>query len=485
MKKTIKFILKCFIIAFALVLVFNCFGTTTYARINESYTDDATLQVPEDEVVKASVLTDYIGSFIYAIGVVVEWLVTSLMGVFSGQAVFPWADKIIFNAIPLLDVNFINPDSASLLGNSQWGLGDVIRNIYFTGMSMALGFLGIIVAVMAIKLAISTIASEKAKYKEAIVSWLTSLVLLFGIHFGLAFAFYMNEELVEVASSIVKNATTKYGAEITAAFNKILNANKDKIVENFIKKAKREDWKEWINGLNPVRWITKGFQKSLNKYILDIDGDPADILNDNIDITFALLNNTNVKKGMLDWVEGNNESGGFLGWLKHAANNVNEFFGGASVEEAQMATLAYMVKFASRTDISAAQFEQFKNEFLKAASDKDMDEHERQIQKAWAYACELGAKRASGKSIDVEASPNIVSNVGMYFKYNAWYTDIERGGWSPTNVSIVSATLYTILVFQSVMFLFAYLKRFFYVTVLSVIAPFVVIYDFFKKSVAI
>ena len=50
-------------------------------------------------------------------------------------------------------------------------------------------------------------------------------------------------------------------------------------------------------------------------------------------------------------------------------------------------------------------------------------------------------------------------------------------------VNVTEAFLYTILVIQSLMFLFAYMKRFFYVVILGVIAPFVVIYDFLTKVI--
>ena len=61
---------------------------------------------------------------------------------------------------------------------------------------------------MAIKMAISTIASEKARYKESIVTLLTTLVLLFGTHYLLSFTFYLNEKMVEIASTIVKKIDT-------------------------------------------------------------------------------------------------------------------------------------------------------------------------------------------------------------------------------------------------------------------------------------
>lgn len=133
------------------------------------------------------------------------WVVSLLTN--GGPKVFPWADKVIFNSMPLLDINFINPSQNSLFySKDEFTLiGTSIRNIYFTGLSIGLGFFGIIVAVMGMRLAVASIASEKAKYKEAIVTWLTALVLLFAMHYIISFVFYINEQLVEVASQIVNN----------------------------------------------------------------------------------------------------------------------------------------------------------------------------------------------------------------------------------------------------------------------------------------
>lgn len=160
----------------------------------------------------ADILLGALGRAIYAIGWCIEKLGTGIVGLLSGNYMFPWSDRVIFNSVPLLDVNFINPADNSLFWNGtsqQYTLiGKSVRNVYFTGLSVGLGFFGIIVAVMAIKLALSSIASEKAKYKEAIVNWLMALILLFALHYILSFVFYMNEQLVEVACSIVNAQLT-------------------------------------------------------------------------------------------------------------------------------------------------------------------------------------------------------------------------------------------------------------------------------------
>lgn len=224
------------------VLMFNFIFPNvriTYAMVNTDYYDmvnsnnakDSDYDVNEEP----GALVGLISLAFLEIGRMIESLVSWLMGLF-GPAEFPWADFIIFNCVPILDVNFINPSSKSLFGSGFSGgsLGKVVRNVYFTGLSIAIGFLGIVVAVMAVKMAISTIASEKARYKEGIVALLTTLILLFGVHYLLSFTFYLNEKMVEVASKIISSLNTsgtQIGSQTASGTNGIVSGMGDYFYE--------------------------------------------------------------------------------------------------------------------------------------------------------------------------------------------------------------------------------------------------------------
>lgn len=194
---------------------------TVYAEINHDYgetgnklEDGVMDEETEDGVSLIGLLATFVVTIARLFATLIAWLI-HLIG-HTTEARFPYADQIIFNTIPVLDCNFINPAEGSLLKDSSGytPIGEIIRNIYFTGLSIGLGFMGIVVAVMAIKLAISSIGSQKAKYKEAIVTWATALVLLFGMHYLIAMLFFLNEKLVEVASTIVTSATENANLQI-------------------------------------------------------------------------------------------------------------------------------------------------------------------------------------------------------------------------------------------------------------------------------
>lgn len=80
----------------------------------------------------------------------------------------------------------------------------------------------------------------------------------------------------------------------------------------------------------------------------------------------------------------------------------------------------------------------------------------------------------------------VFTNMGEFFKSSAWtYQDEDKEvtGWKPNKISIIGSILYAMFIAQSIMFFFAYMKRFFYITMLALFAPLVIIYDFLVKSI--
>ncbi len=213
-----------------IVLLFN--SNTIFADINDDYSTTDT--VPSEnlgESVKNSTFLTGLSKLVFAIGRLLESITGSIFKMLTGVSDYPWADKIVFNAVPLLDINFINPAKGSFVGNDSIKL--VIRNLYSTTLALAASFFGIVVLITAIKLVITTIASEKAKYKQAIVDWLVGFVTLFCIHYAISFMFYLNEQLVTVASQMVT-------AQLQASTDeKLASAKMSELVDQVIRNAER------------------------------------------------------------------------------------------------------------------------------------------------------------------------------------------------------------------------------------------------------
>lgn len=120
----------------------------------------------------------------------------------------PFPDKIVFNEMVLFDPNFINPTAHSALNSSAQStnlmpfIGDAASSLYFTFFIVA-GLIMVVAAmVIGIKLAISSIAIEKAQYKETLNKWIIGIITLFCLHFLILGIFTINEQVCEIASEI-------------------------------------------------------------------------------------------------------------------------------------------------------------------------------------------------------------------------------------------------------------------------------------------
>lgn len=120
---------------------------------------------------------------------------------------FPFPDQIVFNKIPLLDPNFINPANGSVGALTN----GIFSKMYSSFFVLATTIFTIAALVIGIKLVFSSLAAEKAKYKEALGNWIMGIIMLFLVHYLLAGMFYLNEEIVKaVSEGVVDNITIPF-----------------------------------------------------------------------------------------------------------------------------------------------------------------------------------------------------------------------------------------------------------------------------------
>lgn len=554
MKKKNLWIRIGFVLCFLLIFMafkskFNtCYAAinTNYGEQNETYTEDS---------VSSSVIVEWIGSLGYSFGSFIESICSNIVGIFTGVQEFPWADKIIFNGIAFLDVNFINPAEGSLFKdvNGDFTLvGNLIRKTYFSVLSISLAFLGVIVAILAIKLALSTIGSNKAKYKELIMKCLTTLVLLFGMHYILSFAFYLNEKMVEVASYLLLNIFTDSDAQsIVDEFNEASTENDKRIVENFVKacdpnwlspitlvreavkavaniiqsaidflKDAWESFKNWISGEDDSEEITIGVDE-LEKIYPSRQAFADYFTKDeqHIHVSAYLLKDYYYRETYLSWVEGTDTNSfsnsgisgvgkgivvavndffaivdtGYLG-LRALYSSVSQIFDGTSedlngnkMDDVGFANIITSTNAYNNYIESCNKLIEECEKNKKATDDNSLKkqyDNEKKIYKlCQLYASAYYKFIYDGDDKIQYTVKDLVGQLGEYFKQNSHYYDLDAGDWSPTSVSIVYSILYAVFVIQSVMFLFSYIKRLFYVVILSVFGPIVVVFDLLSQAI--
>lgn len=522
-------------IVFLVLMLFS--SNPVKAKINESYATSTNTFSADTTQVNSLTLINWIVQIAYTIANGIETLCSMFVGALIGDEFFPWSDLIIFNTIPVLDVNFINPEKGSMfmdIYGDTTVVGDIIRNLYFTGLSIALAILGFAVAIVAIRLAIASIGSEKGKYKNALISCIFALVLLFGMHYIISLTFYINEKLVETASRIVINIISEDEAKkITDDFKKYEDENNQKIVENFTdkcnvtspspitlaKKVVKEAvnlgakiggllgnaWDKlkstfgWTDGDDMEENVTLTGEEIRNVYdeVFPSKEDVIRLLHQNcgehgIDVAAYLLKDYHYRDLYLFSVAGNDSNkfnqSGVGGWLTSFSNTVMWASGIIDtglmgLENLYESTHYICVELKAQDYIKDTEqyltIIDYYNNILSTSTDEKIL-NTANIYKLYTEAYYRYIYDGDDK-IEPQVS-DIIYGLGDYFKEKSWYIDIEAGKWSPETLSVVHAILYCILVFQSFIFFFTYIKRFFFVIILSISGPIIIIFDFIKRS---
>lgn len=134
-----------------------------------------------------------IGITIVALAGVMLVLLNTLFAVGSGTWSSAMPDAIVFNKVPLMDANFINPHNYSF-----WNLinGNMAANLFESFRVIAISVMIIAAMITGLKLALSSIAAKKAQYKEAVMKWAAGFAILLCLKWLMAGIFYINELLV-------------------------------------------------------------------------------------------------------------------------------------------------------------------------------------------------------------------------------------------------------------------------------------------------
>lgn len=117
-------------------------------------------------------------------------------------------ERLVFNRIPLVNINYFNTYETE----GTYKVGDIeieyntsnaevkksISGVYYICrfIAMTLGLLVLIY--IGIRMAFSTIASDQAKYKKMLISWVESFIIMFLMLYIMSFVIIIGERLTEV-----------------------------------------------------------------------------------------------------------------------------------------------------------------------------------------------------------------------------------------------------------------------------------------------
>jgi len=166
-------------------MVFNTDGSATKKKDSD---DENLGEKIGDGILGILLLVPKLG--ILLIGAAIAFI----LSLFAGEGAHTLSvQDIIFNKVDITDINFFDIDGAdgaikTIRENvAGWYVG--VRNIASVVLVIILIYVGI-------RMAISTVAEEKAKYKKMLIDWFTSMCLLFVLHYIILFTIQLNNTLV-------------------------------------------------------------------------------------------------------------------------------------------------------------------------------------------------------------------------------------------------------------------------------------------------
>ena len=139
---------------------------------------------------------------------------------------------ILFNKVKVVDINFFDITDAT--GTDEGAIVNKIRKgvakWYYAMRNIAASILLCILIYVGIRMAISTVASDRAMYKRMLVDWVCSLLLIFVLQYIMIFTIYTNNAIVKAIETAVRlevgtgDTATK---EINEAFDAIEDVAND------------------------------------------------------------------------------------------------------------------------------------------------------------------------------------------------------------------------------------------------------------------
>ena len=108
-------------------------------------------------------------------------------------------EDIIFNKIPIFDINFFSSKAGGKdvkVGSLVYTLKNIVATWYVSFRNLVIMALSILLVYTGIRMAMSTIPSNKAKYKKMLFGWLQSLIIVLTIHYIMLIVINLNETVV-------------------------------------------------------------------------------------------------------------------------------------------------------------------------------------------------------------------------------------------------------------------------------------------------
>ncbi len=131
-------------------------------------------------------------------------------------------EDIVYNRIPIFDINVFSDTAGGKDIREDSAVG-VIRTVvatwYVSIRNAVAVFLGVLLVYTGIKMAIATVASDKARYKDFLMGWLKSIIILFTINYIMVIVLKFNDVLISMFSQGSSSENLMYETIRTRAYD--------------------------------------------------------------------------------------------------------------------------------------------------------------------------------------------------------------------------------------------------------------------------
>lgn len=114
-------------------------------------------------------------------------------------------DRTVFNRIPLFNINYFNTDPTYEVGDieitadpNNINIKEGITSVYYICRLLAMIISMLVLIYIGIRMTLSTVASDQAKYKKMLMSWLESMVIMFFLVYIISAVIYFGETITGI-----------------------------------------------------------------------------------------------------------------------------------------------------------------------------------------------------------------------------------------------------------------------------------------------
>ncbi len=111
-------------------------------------------------------------------------------------------ENIVYNKIPILDINFFNFESAGGAVVDQNGIIYIIKtNVamwYYIFRILSIVIMLLVLIYLGIQIALTSVTEKKAVYKQMLISWVVGFTIIFAINYIMYFIITLNETMIKL-----------------------------------------------------------------------------------------------------------------------------------------------------------------------------------------------------------------------------------------------------------------------------------------------